>query len=489
MCLDSSGQSQAETFKLIFDEQPNSRVRASVWDFSPSSRGSVMKCLILSQFQTHHHHKSSLNIVKNNSLKVNVKLSTQLIVGTSVLRLSSSVHMRWRSVQSPVSCSSWFIGCHMYLLSCNVHASSWQRQFGSSGLWGLQTIFRLTPNHTFQSVHNPTDLRSDLFHTVISSCCDFVNSCYTEHKHIDLILLLCTCSSVNDWFQLWVVFIMDLNNEQVMGSGPKPVALSVRRLSVFTQTVLVSSFITANCWLDKRSRCSAVNTLCVFAARCLFTCWERTKATDVFHRHHCSVHQSKCQILRLVQQKSSRKESAPTSSEHGFNVRNGLQLLTDIVLLFVSYILCVSATDVRLRQVAVHLRSGQEETLPPAAAAFPGQQTGSGFFPEPNDQSHLETVAEETVHEKCGLWVTISFTFKVFKVWIVKIHMGTCLLDLCSLTDITTVFLLQVIRVIISWTQTYITPEHKVFFSECKGSLQTTGSKVWGRNNRVSSWL
>lgn len=127
MCLDSSGQSQAETFKLIFDEQPNSRVRASVWDFSPSSRGSVMKCLILSQFQTHHHHKSSLNIVKNNSLKVNVKLSTQLIVGTSVLRLSSSVHMRWRSVQSPVSCSSWFIGCHMYLLSCNVHASSWQR--------------------------------------------------------------------------------------------------------------------------------------------------------------------------------------------------------------------------------------------------------------------------------------------------------------------------------------------------------------------------
>lgn len=33
MCLDSSSQSQAETFKLIFDEQPNSRVRSSVLTF------------------------------------------------------------------------------------------------------------------------------------------------------------------------------------------------------------------------------------------------------------------------------------------------------------------------------------------------------------------------------------------------------------------------------------------------------------------------
>lgn len=31
MCLDSSSQSQADAFKLVFDEQPNSRVRALWW--------------------------------------------------------------------------------------------------------------------------------------------------------------------------------------------------------------------------------------------------------------------------------------------------------------------------------------------------------------------------------------------------------------------------------------------------------------------------
>lgn len=31
MCLDSSSQSQADTFKLVFDEQPNSRVSYLIW--------------------------------------------------------------------------------------------------------------------------------------------------------------------------------------------------------------------------------------------------------------------------------------------------------------------------------------------------------------------------------------------------------------------------------------------------------------------------
>lgn len=61
----------------------------------------------------------------------------------------------------------------------------------------------------------------------------------------------------------------------------------------------------------------------------------------------------------------------------------------------------VPIADVCLCQVPVHLRPGQEEAFPPAAAALLRKQTGSGFVPEPNDQSHLQTLAEETVHEEC----------------------------------------------------------------------------------------
>ena len=67
---------------------------------------------------------------------------------------------------------------------------------------------------------------------------------------------------------------------------------------------------------------------------------------------------------------------------------------------YVSVSLCVSPSDVRLCQVAVHLRSGQEETFLPAAATLPGPQTGSGFLSEPDDQSDLQTFSEETVHEE-----------------------------------------------------------------------------------------
>lgn len=60
-----------------------------------------------------------------------------------------------------------------------------------------------------------------------------------------------------------------------------------------------------------------------------------------------------------------------------------------------------ASADVCLCQVTVHLRSGQEEAFLPAAAPLPGKQTGSGFLPEPHDQSHLQTLAEEAVHEEC----------------------------------------------------------------------------------------
>lgn len=61
---------------------------------------------------------------------------------------------------------------------------------------------------------------------------------------------------------------------------------------------------------------------------------------------------------------------------------------------------CLSSSDVCLCQVPVHLGPGQEETFLPAAATLLGQQTGSGFVPEQDDQSHLQTVPEETVHEE-----------------------------------------------------------------------------------------
>lgn len=66
----------------------------------------------------------------------------------------------------------------------------------------------------------------------------------------------------------------------------------------------------------------------------------------------------------------------------------------------VSPALCPSASDVCQCQVAVHLRPGQEEAFPPVAATLFGQQTGSGFVPEQDDQSHLQTLPEETVHEE-----------------------------------------------------------------------------------------
>lgn len=62
--------------------------------------------------------------------------------------------------------------------------------------------------------------------------------------------------------------------------------------------------------------------------------------------------------------------------------------------------ICRSLSDVCVCQVALHLRPGQEETLLSAAATLPGQQTGSGFVPEQTDQSHLQTLPEETVHEE-----------------------------------------------------------------------------------------
>lgn len=65
-----------------------------------------------------------------------------------------------------------------------------------------------------------------------------------------------------------------------------------------------------------------------------------------------------------------------------------------------SHCLCVSAADVCLCQVPVRLRSGQEEAFLPAAATLPGKQAGSGFFPEQDDQSHLQTFTEETVCEE-----------------------------------------------------------------------------------------
>lgn len=52
-------------------------------------------------------------------------------------------------------------------------------------------------------------------------------------------------------------------------------------------------------WTNSQLLCCK-HSVCV---RCLFTCWERTKETDVSDLRYCSVHQSKRQILRLEQQK------------------------------------------------------------------------------------------------------------------------------------------------------------------------------------------
>lgn len=89
--------------------------------------------------------------------------------------------------------------------------------------------------------------------------------------------------------------------------------------------------------------------------------------------------------------------------EHVF-MYSCFQLWVQILCIHQSNLVC--AADVCLREVALHLRPGQEEALLPSAATLPGQQTGSGLLPEPDDQSHLQTVPEETVFEERWLWVT-----------------------------------------------------------------------------------
>lgn len=64
-----------------------------------------------------------------------------------------------------------------------------------------------------------------------------------------------------------------------------------------------------------------------------------------------------------------------------------------------SFCLSLSLPDVCLRQVSVHLRPGQAETLLPAAAALP-VQTGSGLLPKPPHQGHLQALTEEAVDEE-----------------------------------------------------------------------------------------
>lgn len=128
---------------------------------------------------------------------------------------------------------------------------------------------------------------------------------------------------MSEWWDLKLLLNSDL----------KPVASERQTAPCVYRDELLASFITADCWLDKQSRCTAVNTLCVFAALCLFTCWETTKETDVLHLHHCSVHQSICQILRLVEQKwpvltdsvcyKTQSESSLhhlSASEHGLKI-------------------------------------------------------------------------------------------------------------------------------------------------------------------------
>lgn len=61
--------------------------------------------------------------------------------------------------------------------------------------------------------------------------------------------------------------------------------------------------------------------------------------------------------------------------------------------------LSLSLADVCLCQVSVHLRPGQKETLLPAAATLP-VQTGSGLFPQPPHQGHLQALTEEAVNEE-----------------------------------------------------------------------------------------
>lgn len=244
--------------------------------------------------------------------------------------------------------------------------------------------------------------------------------------------------------KLWFMLICALKakppaaDEWMMGSSTaaelRPV-VSERQTAqcVFTQTrqspLLLQTTVGSTNSLVWQKSCTAVNTLCAHRPLPrLLAEGEHKKQTSYIYITVQCVSKDIFQLTSAYKRNISSSAQYSwkvsifwhfSSSERGFSIINTLRLQSVFEQSFSpvevfqthaalrhSHSLRLPASDVRLRQVPVHLWSGQEEAFLPAAATLPGQQTGSGFVPQQDDQSHLQTLPEETVHEECRLWVT-----------------------------------------------------------------------------------
>lgn len=198
--------------------------------------------------------------------------------------------------------------------------------------------------------------------------------------------------------------------------------------------------MTGDCWLDKQScqtedlrRCK--HAVCVHRLLLYLLAEGENKKQEasvaLLYRRLSSSEKSRVQInssyLGVISEnhKPSPHQNQPPSPDTWIKLhKHTSSPLQTRPALRHSHSLRLPPSDVRLRQVSVHLRPGQEEALLPAAATLPGQQTGSGIVPEQDDQSHLQTLPEETVHEERRPWVAFciisNIIFLFLKVLFVK---------------------------------------------------------------------